>query len=379
MSKIKKISVGHAGGKYSILIGRGLLDTVGRLVKPVVRPGATLLIISNKKVAGLFLPKVSRSLQAAGFKTSVHLLPHGNENDKSIAALLKLWQRMAEIPLERASAVAALGGGVVGDVSGFAASAYMRGIPLIQIPTTLLAQVDSAIGGKTAVNLPAAKNIVGAFYQPSLVVSDTGVLKTLPLSQMGHQFAEIIKYGVIQDGVLFRILEQKMAVFFSSLRSKRFGKNETGFLEEVIGRSAKVKAEVVSEDERETGRRVILNYGHTFGHGFEAASGYQMSHGNAVALGMFCAGRLAVKLGLWSQKEEQRQARLIQALPGLKPLRDFSLSSKKIYFSMARDKKKKDGRLRFVLPVRIGKVVVKEGISPELVREVIEEIKNDVM
>src|SRR3989338_7995607 len=179
MSKIKKISVGHAGGKYSILIGRGLLDTVGRLVKPVVRPGATLLIISNKKVAGLFLPKVSRSLQAAGFKTSVHLLPHGNENDKSIAALLKLWQRMAEIPLERASAVAALGGGVVGDVSGFAASAYMRGIPLIQIPTTLLAQVDSSIGGKTGINLPIAKNVIGSFYPPKLVISDVDTLKTL--------------------------------------------------------------------------------------------------------------------------------------------------------------------------------------------------------
>lgn len=375
---MKKEKVTHAGGKYFILIGHDLLGSIGRLAKPVLRPGAKVFIVSNKKVAGLFLSKVERSLQKAGFKTSIFLLPHGNENDKSTDTLFQLWKRMAEIPLERTSAVVALGGGVVGDVSGFAASAYMRGIPVIQVPTTLLAQVDSAIGGKTAINLPTAKNIVGAFYSPSLVISDIGVLKTLPLSQVSHQFSEIIKYGVIQDGALFKILERKMAIFFSGLQAKRFGKNETRFLEEVIGRSAKVKADVVSEDERETGRRMILNYGHTFGHGFEAASGYQMSHGNAVGLGMLCAGRLAAKLGLWRKEEEQRQAALIQSLPGLKPLRHFSFGPEKIYFSMARDKKKKDGRLRFVLPVKIGKVVVKDNISPGLIRGAIEEIRREI-
>ena len=377
MSPIKKITVTYSGGKYSILTGRGLLGSVGKFAGAMIRPGAKVVIISNKKVAGLFLPKILKSFQNAGFKTSVYLLPHGNEQDKSAADLFKLWERMAEIPLERTGAAVALGGGVVGDVSGFAASTYMRGIPVIQVPTTLLAQVDSAIGGKTAVNLPAAKNIVGTFYPPALVISDIDVLKTLPLSQISHQFAEIIKCGVIQDAGLFKILERKMAGFFSGVRSQRVGKNGMDFLEEVIARSAKVKAEVVSEDEHEKGRRMILNYGHTFGHGFESASVYKMSHGNAVALGMLCAGRLAAKLGLWGQKEEQRQARLIHALPGLKALRDFSLKAPEILFSMARDKKKKDGRLRFVLPVRIGKVTVKDDISQNLIREVIEEIRRE--
>ncbi len=377
MSKIKKVNVDCAGGKYSILIGRRLLGRIGVLAKPFLRPGAKVLIVSNQKGARLYLKPVLASLKRSGYETHTFLLPFKDERSKSTVVLFKLWEGMAKIPLERGSAVIALGGGVVGDVSGFAASTYMRGISVIQVPTTLLAQVDSAIGGKTAVNLPAAKNVVGTFYQPALVVSDVEALRTLRLPEFSHQFAEIIKYGVIQDAGLFRILERKMAGFFSAVRAKRFGKNETAFLEEVIRRSAEVKAGVVSEDERETkGRRMILNYGHTFAHGFEPASGYRMPHGTAVALGMLCAGRLAAKLGLWTKAEEKRQARVIHALPGLKRLQELSLKTDKILFSMARDKKKKDGRLRFVLPVRLGKVAIRENVPAGLIRKVIEEIKS---
>lgn len=376
MSQFKKVTVECAGGEYPVLIGDSLLPKIADWLKPFLKPGIKILIVSNYAVAKLFLKTVKKSLK--DYEKHVFFLPNGDERDKSIRVLEALWERMAGIPMERGSLVVALGGGVVGDAAGFAASTYMRGIRVVQVPTTLLAQVDSAIGGKTAVNLKTAKNIVGTFHQPAMVISDIDALASLSAYELANQFAEVVKYGVIADPVLFSILEKKTPDFFNSIENGAFTKEDKKFLMEIVWRSAKVKAGVVSQDEKETkGMRMHLNYGHTFAHGFETASGYRLSHGNAVAIGMLCAGRLATKLGLWTKKEEERQANVIRMLPELKSLRDFSLNTHRILFSMARDKKKKDGQLRFVLPVGIGevKVVGQEKIPQSLIAKVIDEIK----
>jgi len=274
---------------------------------------------------------------------------------------------MAGEGLERTSTVLALGGGVVGDVAGFAASTYMRGIHLVQVPTTLLAQVDSAIGGKTGIDLPSSKNMVGTFYQPRLVISDITALERLDrfrAREVRNGFAEVIKYGVIQDPVLFRMLEEKEDRVSSAQ-----------FLETIVWRAARVKAAIVEEDERETrGKRVILNYGHTFAHAFEAASNYRLPHGEAVALGMVCAARLAARRGIFPRGEEARQRRLIQRAGLPVRLGRFRLSTGRILRHMAQDKKVREGRPRFVLPLRVGRVRVFEDVSISEIKRVLSEI-----
>ena len=365
---MKKISVRLAHHPYSVLIGRNLLPSAGRLIKQL-KVGSKVLIVSNKKIPGTFLRLLKSSLVRSGFQVHTYLLPFGNERDKSVDVLRKIWEQMAKIPLDRTSTVIALGGGVVGDTVGFAAATYMRGISLIQIPTTLLAQVDSAIGGKTAIDLPSAKNIIGAFYQPKLVISDLETLKTLNPFEFRNSFAEIIKYGVIGDPKLFRLLEKKMTGFLAAVQRKRFGASETSFLETVISRSAQAKARVVSEDERETkGKRMILNYGHTLAHALEGASKFELSHGQAVAIGMIFAGELACRLKVFPRAAQNRQIRLIAQL-GL-PLK-CRFSSNAILSFMKRDKKVKNGKLRFVLPKRIGQVGIYENVSEQLVRKIL--------
>lgn len=347
---------------YSIMVGRNLLGSLGKLLKPL-GAGGKVLIVSNRRVAGLFLNEVQSSLKRAGYSLQKpFLLPHGNERDKAAQVLFQLWRHMARAGLERSSKVVALGGGVVGDLAGFAAATYMRGIPFVQVPTTLLAQVDAAIGGKTAVDLPSAKNLVGAFYQPRRVVADVETLRKMGLSPKGlrelrNSFAEIIKYGIIQDRRLFELLEEKVGWFFHSAARKSLGNSELSFLETLVWRSVRVKARVVEGDERETkGRRMILNYGHTFAHAFEAASNYKLPHGEAVALGMACAARMAVRRGIFSEKDEARQNHLVRAA-GL-PLRPRGIPLKQVLLAMQHDKKKRDGRLCFVLPTAIGRVTV---------------------
>lgn len=366
---MKKIKVNLKSNSYPILIGRNLLTSTGRLVKQL-GVGSEVLVISNKKIPGIFLKTVKSSLTHSGFQVHSYLLPFGNEHDKSVEVLSKIWNAMAKIPLGRTSTVVALGGGVVGDTVGFAAAAYMRGISLVQIPTTLLAQVDSAIGGKTAVDLPSAKNIIGAFYQPKLVISDIETLKTLNPSEFRNSLAEVVKYGVIGDSQLFRLLEKKLGGFLSAVQKKRFGSSEISFLETIIARSAQAKARVVSEDERETkGKRMILNYGHTLAHALEGASKFELPHGQAVAIGMVFAGELACRMSLFPRAAQNRQIKLIAQL-GL-PLA-YRFPSSKILSFMKRDKKVNNGKLRFILPKRIGQVGIYENVSEKLVLKILE-------
>ena len=374
---MKTVKVNLKNQSYPILIGRGLLSAVGRLLKPL-RPGSKVLIVSNRKVAGLFLKTVRDSLERAGFEAvRPCLLRQGDERDKSKESLFRVWEHMAQEGLERGSAVLALGGGVVGDLAGFAASTYMRGISLVQVPTTLLAQVDSAIGGKTAIDLALAKNIIGTFYEPRLVIVDVETLKRMGLKKSGlralrNSFAEIIKYGMIQDFKLFESLEKKVKWFFSSASKKSLGEAELSFLETVIEHSAAVKARVVEEDERETrGKRMILNYGHTFAHAFEAERNFRLPHGEAVALGMVCAARLARERGMLSRGDELRQNQLIQQAGLATDIHRYHFRGERVISAMLLDKKKIGGKLRFILPLAIGRVKVVKDVSLSEVRGVL--------
>lgn len=368
---MKRVYLRSSQGRYPILIGRNLLRSVGTFLKPLSL-GSKVLIVSNKRVARRYLAPVRRSLEHSGFRVSHYLLPYGNERDKSERVLCNLWNKMAQIPLERTSTLVAVGGGVVGDVSGLAASTYMRGISLIHVPTTLLAQVDSAIGGKTAIDLPSAKNVVGTFYQPKMVISDVETLTTLSLPVWRNSFAEVIKYGVIGDPKLFGLLERRVEWFFSSLRTNEFGAHALGFLETIIWRCARVKARVVERDECETkGKRMILNYGHTFAHALEADSGYRLPHGEAVAIGMVLAGKIAKQNGGFSDTAEKKQRQLLEKV-GL-PVRTkmIRLRVHRILSFMKRDKKVRGGKFVFILPRSIGRVEVRRGISEDRVRNML--------
>jgi len=357
---MKRILVRLKERSYPILIGRNLVASVGSFLKPL-KLGPKILIVTNEAVSNLFLASVLSSLKRAGFELAApYLLEHGDERDKSEKTLLRLWEHMARAKLERTSTLLALGGGVVGDVAGFAASTYMRGISLVLVPTTLLAQVDASIGGKTGIDLPSAKNLVGTFYQPRMVISDVGTLQKIPTRELRNGFAEIIKYGMIRDAALFRLLEREKNWF------------EPDFLETVIARSAAVKAEIIERDERETkGERIILNYGHTFAHAFEAASQYRLPHGEAVALGMVSAARLARKKKLLRASDEERQNRLIEKA-GLPTERArYRLGHHGILQHMMLDKKKREGKPRFVLPSAVGCVKVVENVSLAELKEIL--------
>jgi len=359
---MKLIKLRTASGLSKILIGRNLLPQVGRLMRSE-KLGKKVLIVSNRHVSKRYMKPVRNSLKRSGFETFVYLLPNGDERDKSERVLCDLWAFMSRIGLERTSTLVAVGGGVVGDISGFAASTYVRGIALVQIPTTLLAQVDSAIGGKTAINLKTAKNIVGTFHQPRLVVSDVMTLTTQRQAEFRNSFAEVIKYGVIKDAALFTLLERKASWFLKALECRRFGEKELSFLETVVWKCVKIKADVVQRDEKETkGIRMILNYGHTFAHALETADRYRLPHGRAVAMGMVLAAAYGIRFGRFGKASAARQLRLIQKF-------GFSLRGKKRYRPseilaiMQRDKKVKNGRLRLVLPRAIGTVYIEPNIS----------------
>ncbi|OGW81150.1 MAG: 3-dehydroquinate synthase [Omnitrophica bacterium RIFCSPLOWO2_12_FULL_44_17] len=360
---MKQIKVKHAKGQYKILIGTDLLPKTGVFLKSLVG-GRKILIVSHRTIAKYHSGTVKHSLEKAGFEVHSYLLPYGGERDKSEQVLKSLWKKMADIGLDRSSALLALGGGVVGDLAGFAAATYMRGISVVQVPTTLLAQVDSAIGGKTGMDLYQVKNIVGAFHQPRMVICDMNTLKTLPLAEFRNAFAEVIKYGVIWDAKLFDLLEKKTAAFFTSLNRGKLNQKDFSFLEIIVYRSAKVKAEVVCKDEFETsGLRMILNYGHTFGHAFESVSNYRISHGEAVAVGMMLAGELALREGLFPKSGQARQVKLLRESGLLEPWFRGRYAAAKLVSFMKKDKKAKAGALRLVLPRTIGRVEVRSDFS----------------
>ncbi|MCP9915998.1 3-dehydroquinate synthase [Cyanobium sp. ATX 6F1] len=360
---LRTIPVALAANPYPIHLGAGGLDQLGaRMAEAGLKVGTKVLLVSNPLVEGFYGDPVRASLERAGFQVSTTVVEAGEEQ-KTPATVGLIHDAAFGAHLERSSAIVALGGGVVGDMAGFAAATWLRGIAVVQVPTTLLAMVDAAIGGKTGVNHPGGKNLIGAFHQPRLVLIDTGTLATLPEREFRSGMAEVIKYGVIGDPELFSELEA--ATDLSRLEAV-----EPALLQRLLERSAAAKARVVAADEREGGLRAVLNYGHTLGHAIENLSGYgTFRHGEAVGLGMLAAGAIAVASGLWSHADQERQRALI-AKAGL-PLALPRLDPEAVLSSLQSDKKVRDGQVRFVLPTAIGQVEIRDDVDPALIRQVL--------
>jgi len=338
-----KIEVGLGSRSYPIHIGPGLLDRTEVLAAAI--PGPDVLVVTNDVVAPLYLERVCNTL--SGFRVRQLILPDG-EAHKTLATVERILDVLVQSGYSRDATVLALGGGVVGDMAGFAAACYQRGIAFLQIPTTLLAQVDSAVGGKTAVNHPQGKNLIGAFHQPIAVVADTDTLATLPERELKAGLAEIIKYGAIMDSPFLDWLEQSMPDLLA---------RQPEALAYAIQRSCELKARVVEMDEREQGCRAILNFGHTFGHAIEALSGYgQWLHGEAVAVGMVMAADFSAARGLLNADGAGRLRRVVEAA-GL-PVTPPALASSAFMQAMAHDKKVLGGRIRLVMLRPLGEATV---------------------
>ena len=343
---MQEIRVDLGERSYTIFIGSGMLGDLGEGVKKL--DPSRVAVISNPTVHGFYGAVVAGTLKKAGFDAPVILIPDGEEY-KELLWTYYLFGELLKHRLDRASLLIALGGGVIGDITGFVASTYMRGISFVQIPTTLLAQVDSSVGGKTGVNHPLGKNMIGTFYQPRLVWADIRTLESLPKREFLAGMAEVIKYGVIWDEALFRFLEDNREKILNLDRNA---------LEYIIQRSCEIKAEIVSKDEREGGLRAILNYGHTVGHALETATGYTTYlHGEAVAIGMHHEARLSSLLGLMDAGEAERVRTLITAY-GLPSGIPSNVDTEGIVSSMRLDKKAVAGELKFILPERIGSVKI---------------------
>lgn len=374
---MKSIPIQSLQGRYTVLIGRGLLARAGRWVRAygvfprgIVRGQTRVLVVAQRAVLRLYGAPLRRSLEAAGLRVFEHELPEG-ERAKSKEQLFRIYQALLRRGFDRSDAIAALGGGVTGDLCGFAASTYLRGIALVNIATTLLAQVDSAVGGKTGINLAQGKNLIGTFYPARLVLADAGVLKTVPEREYRASLAEVVKYGVIRDPALFAKLEK---------HAHKILNRDAGLLAQIVSACVRIKARVVEEDERETkGGRMILNYGHTFGHAFEKALNYKHSanglvHGEAVSIGMAAAAFLAEETRTWPRSATLRQKALLERLGLPVALHGLRLKSRALLQAMRHDKKKQAGRLRFVLPRKIGRVEVREDIAPRTILKILDRI-----
>jgi 3-dehydroquinate synthase len=342
---------------YDIEIGSGNLADVVRFCD-TDQDDAHSVIITDSNVDELYSEAVGDALQEAGAQVDI-LIAEAGEQSKSPEVAADLWEQLLDQGADRKSVVVALGGGVVGDLAGFVAATFTRGLRFVQVPTTLLAQVDSSVGGKVGVNLPGGKNMVGAFWQPRGVVIDVAVLESLPEREFRAGLAEVVKYGVIQDADFFRYLEENV---------EDINARDADVLTYIVKRCCRLKADVVEQDEREeTGLRSILNYGHTFGHAFEAATGYEkLLHGEGVAIGMMCAARLAERLKRVDRAFVERQQKLLTAL-GMS-LEVPKVDRDELIELMYRDKKVDRGKLRFVLPTRIGHVeLVNDAGSDDIV------------
>ena len=340
---------------YEIEISSGGLRRTADFV--VSRMAVTHVVVITDTNVRSHAEVVAQSFRRHGVRVDLSWVPAG-EATKSVEQAKQLWQRLLEFGTDRKSAVVAVGGGVVGDLAGFVAATFARGIALLQVPTTLLAQVDSSVGGKVGVNLPGAKNMIGAFWQPSGVLIDTDVLSTLPTREFRAGLAEVVKYGVILDAEFFGYLEQQVDAILA---------REPEVLQYLIGRSCQLKADVVQADEHElTGKRAVLNYGHTFCHAIEAVTGYgQFLHGEAVAIGMLCASRLAGQLGRIDGQTTVRQHDVLSRL-GL-PTAVPDVAAAELVAVMQHDKKAEHGRLRFVLPTRLGHVELVDHVPEDQV------------
>ena len=343
-------TVGLAERSYPIHIGAGILGDAGRLLAPIL-PVPRAVVVSNPVVAALWLAPLCAALSAAGISSDAILVPDG-EVHKTLRTLEDILTRLLECRAERGTTVIALGGGVVGDLAGFAAATYQRGVPFVQVPTTLLAQVDSSVGGKTGVNHSLGKNMIGAFYQPRAVLVDPACLATLPERELRAGLAEVVKYGAIRDLEFFAALERDV---------ERLLAREPDVLARAIDRSCAIKAEIVAADEREGGVRALLNFGHTFGHAIEAGAGYgEWLHGEAVAAGMVMAARLSTRIGTLPERDAMRLRSLLAR--ARLPVEGAPLGVPRYLELMRRDKKVAAGAMRFVLLRALGDAYVASDI-----------------
>ena len=357
---MKKIRVNLGKRGYDILVSRNEIDKLGKFIKRL-KIGRDAVIISNPVIKRLFGNKIKNSLTSSGFNVKFEIVPD-TEKAKSEKYCIRLLNNVSRFDgARRRIFIIALGGGVIGDLAGFVASIYRRGVPYIHVPTTLLAQVDSAIGGKVAIDLEIGKNLAGAFYQPRLVFSDISLLKSLSKCDLISGMAEVVKYGIIKSPQLFRFLERNYTKIL---------KAEKKALARIIYECSSIKAKVVEKDEHDNkGVRVILNFGHTIGHAIEAAASYSKSynHGHAVALGMLSASFISRQLGLLDEKDYLRIKGLLKKI-GL-PVTLKGLDLEDILSAQEHDKKFIHGRNRFVLPVRIGRTIIKENIPRQLIED----------
>ena len=351
---------------YDIVIGRDQLASLGERIN-VLRPGARTAIVTDRTVAKHWLEQTEASLAASGIASSRIIVDEG-EGSKTYAGLQQVCEGLISAKIERNDLVIALGGGVVGDLAGFAAAAVRRGVDFVQVPTSLLAQVDSSVGGKTGINSPQGKNLIGAFHQPVLVIADTAILDTLSPRQFRAGYAEVAKYGLLGDAAFFAWLEAHHAEIFAGGTAR----------EHAIATSCRAKAAIVARDERENGERALLNLGHTFGHALEAATGFsdRLFHGEGVSVGMVLAAQLSAQLGMIAQDDAARiQHHLVDVgLPTrLQDIAGFAqeglADADALMALMAQDKKVKRGRLTFILLRAIGQAVISNDVEPALVRD----------
>jgi len=328
-----------ASKDYDVLIGEGLLSTSGGKIREACG-GAAALLVTDSTVNGLYGETAEQSLAAAGYSTTRYVFP-GGEQSKNMETYISILGALADANLSRSDVLIALGGGVTGDVAGFAAATWLRGIKFAQIPTTLLAMVDSSVGGKTAIDMPTGKNLVGAFYQPDIVICDTSTLNTLPRDILTDGFAEIIKYGVTLSASLFDFLKQPVLPKIS----------------EIIERCVTIKRDIVAADEKDTGKRQILNFGHTIGHGIEKHSNYSISHGKAVAIGMAVESGMAVRLGICETACLQETLKLLRQY-GFTDRTD--LDAERLAAACMFDKKRGAGNITMVFPVEIGNCITRK-------------------
>lgn len=360
---IRTIPVGLGRRSYEVLVGQGLLDDAGVRITPFLKRPRTA-VVSDETVWSLHGARLAQALKAQGVEVFPVVMPPG-EQTKSFAGLDQVIDRLLALELDRGDVVTAFGGGVMGDLAGFAAAIYKRGIDFVQIPTTLLAQVDSSVGGKTAIDTARGKNLVGAFHQPKLVLADLDVLSTLPDREMRAGYAEVIKYGLLGDFSFFEWLEANGAAVLA---------REPQALSRAVARSVEMKAEIVAEDETEQGRRALLNLGHTFGHALEAETGYgeALLHGEAVAAGQALAFRFSAAQGLCSSQDAARAGAALGAagLPArLSDITPTPFDADRLVAHMAQDKKAEGGRLTFILARALGEAFVAKDVDAGAVRQ----------
>src|ERR1700742_3555940 len=351
---------------YDIIIGRNVLQSLGARIA-ALRPGARTAVVTDRTVAKYWLKPTEASLSEAGIPTSAVVVEEG-ESSKSYATLEKVCEALIEAKIERNDLVIALGGGVVGDLAGFAAAILRRGVDFVQVPTSLLAQVDSSVGGKTGINSPQGKNLLGAFRQPVLVIADTAVLDTLSPRQFRAGYAEVAKYGVLGDEAFFAWLEANHGGIFSGGAAR----------EHAIATSCRAKAAIVARDERETGDRALLNLGHTFGHALEAATDFsdRLFHGEGVSVGMVLAAQFSAQLGMIGEADAMRVERHLASVGLPTHLQDIAgfaqeglADADALMALMAQDKKVRRGKLTFILLEAIGRAVIARDVEPSLVRD----------